>query len=159
MKCKKAQRMLNRYLDHILAPGEEVNLQEHIRICPQCRNRLREIEQLQELLGTETAYEPNPFLWTRVKAGLQEPNSVPGLFPLPVIIKAWVPLAILIILLAIFTLSRIPGVENQSLYHKPQSMETTIMQIPGTPENLERITINLLVYGNGMPGKTLDIFN
>ena len=158
MKCKKTQRMLNRYLDHVLAAGKETALQEHISKCPRCRNKLREMKQLKVLLGTETAYSPNPFLWTRIKAGLQEPNNIPGLFPLPAIIKAWVPLAILIILLAAFTLSRLPGVKNWYFYDKPQSIETVIMRIPGTPENLERISLNFLVYGSDINGKAQDLY-
>lgn len=132
MRCGKIQRLLNRYIDNELTE----DIQGHLAGCKGCTHRLNELTRIKELLGVTTAYQPNPFLLTRIASAIKE------ITPIPIgILRVWVPIATILILLAGFILYRLPEVE------KP--VRTTIFDIPTVPENMERITLNLLVYTNG----------
>lgn len=152
MKCRKAQRLLNIYIDNEL-PGQKMSaVNGHLAGCPQCAITLNKLTKLKELAGTTTPYTANPFLWTRIAEGIKEGIPIP-IGPLVLkFLRIWVSIASVLILVSGITLYRLP-VEKEVLYGETSSMEATIFEIPVTPENMEKITLNLLVYTNGLTGE------
>lgn len=136
MKCKKVQRLLNRYIDNELP----VDLHEHLEGCKECTYRLKELTRIKELIGAAAPYPTNPFLLTRIASAIE------GVMPFPIwILRVWVPIATAFIFITSIIIYRLPEIE------RPVPKETEIFNIPVTPENMERITLNLLVYTNGHP--------
>lgn len=131
MKCKNVQRLLSSYIDNELTG----DIQGHLSGCKECTHRLNELTRIKELVGTIPAYEVNPFLFTRISSAIKEE------IPIPIgLIKIWVPIAAMLILIAGIILYRLPEAE------KPVVFETPIR-----PENMERLTLNLLVYNGEVP--------
>lgn len=129
MNCRMVQRLLNRYIDNELP----VDLHEHLEGCKDCTHRLSELSRIKELVGSIPAYQPNPFLWTRIASAIEEK------LPIPIgIIRVWIPIATILIILT-----------GSILLILPKAKEPEIFTIPITQENMERITLNLLVYTNG----------
>jgi hypothetical protein len=70
MRCSKAEKNLSAYLDRELNPRAAGKLETHLSGCPRCREKLAELERVEAALGAIPGREPSPFLWTRVKAGI-----------------------------------------------------------------------------------------
>lgn len=69
-RCGWAQRNLSAYVDRELDPRAAGKLEAHLSGCPRCREKLAELERVEAVLGAIPGREPSPFLWTRVKAGI-----------------------------------------------------------------------------------------
>lgn len=134
MNCKMVQRLLNRYIDNELTE----DIQGHLSGCKDCTYRLSELSKIKELTGATPVYQTNPFLLTRITSAIRE------ITPFPIgILKVWVPIATLLIIISGIILYRLPEAE------RPVTKGSEIFNIPVIPENMERITLNLLVYTNG----------
>jgi anti-sigma factor RsiW len=96
MKCKKANKLLSDYLDHLLSPARWRRFEEHLKKCPACRSRLQAAEKLRGLLklkGTELPPESyRESFWPRLKErlGSSPASPAPG-FRFPVLPPFWKP--------------------------------------------------------------------
>lgn len=72
MKCRKASRRLNAYLDGELAPDEALAVQEHLRACERCVAELEGLKQLDEALDAEPAVAVPSGFARRVRAIAEE---------------------------------------------------------------------------------------
>jgi anti-sigma factor RsiW len=68
MKCKNAERLLSRYLDHELDQGRARQLEDHLAQCANCRQELADLASATDRLRALDAPGPSPFLATRVMA-------------------------------------------------------------------------------------------
>jgi len=75
MKCKKAERLMLKSLDHSLKPDENESLQEHLKQCSLCRQKQEEYKNILSLLGEQEFPEPKPYFWTRLKPKLKRDRS------------------------------------------------------------------------------------
>ncbi len=72
MRCSKAKKWINDYLDGILEKEKEINLKNHLNSCQDCRSFLGELEEiLQEARGLKVMH-PSPHLWSRIVSGVEE---------------------------------------------------------------------------------------
>lgn len=145
MNCSKIERLLNMYIDKELPADRATTLHEHLAGCQRCTQRLNELTQLKGLVQTIPKYTPNPFLWTRITTALSETPVVPIRVVASRVLRLWVPVACTLILMSSIILTRVSKLEV-SMYKEKPSMQKAILEIPATPENMERITLNLLVY-------------
>jgi anti-sigma factor RsiW len=77
MDCKKVERLLLRFLDDRLEPGEKRLLQAHLSACAACRAKDREYRRILDLVRPQTVPEPLPYFKERVMAKL-EAKAAPG---------------------------------------------------------------------------------
>mgnify|MGYP001187412247 CR=1 FL=1 len=75
MKCKKAERLMLKSLDHSLKPDENESLQEHLKQCSLCRQKQEEYKNILSLLEEQELPEPKPYFWTRLKPKLKRDRS------------------------------------------------------------------------------------
>jgi anti-sigma factor RsiW len=68
MKCKNAERLLSRYLDHELDQVRARQLEDHLARCAGCRQELADLAAATDRLRALDAPGPSPFLATRVMA-------------------------------------------------------------------------------------------
>lgn len=146
MKCKNTARLLNMYADNELPEQTRSVLQGHLAGCEKCTHKLNEIMKLKELIAAAAPYPVNPFLWTRIAEGIREEIPMPIGVLVPGILRVWIPIAAVLILLSGFILYKLPVPERT--VHK--GTLSTILDMPISPENMEKITLNLLVYSNGL---------
>lgn len=147
MKCKKIQHLINMYADNELPGQTRSVVQGHIAGCEKCAHTLNEITKLKEIIGAAVPYPVNPFLWTRIASGIREEMPIPTGVLIPKILRIWVPIASVLIILTGIFMHNLPE-QEKPVYDK--GTLTTIMDMPIIPENMEKITLNLLVYANGI---------
>ncbi|MFO7981688.1 MAG: zf-HC2 domain-containing protein [Candidatus Aminicenantes bacterium] len=75
MKCKKAERLILRSMDHSLNPDEKEDLLRHLKECPLCRKKQEEYKNILGILGEQEFPEPKPYFWTRLKPRLKRDRS------------------------------------------------------------------------------------
>lgn len=156
MKCKKCQNILNKYLDKEIPKEQIPALETHISSCSDCSQLSSELSSIKTLLHNTPTVEPNPFLWTRIRTALEETPPLPIYINAIKIFKIWVPVAFSLIIALSFVLRELMTVEaNFARYINQESptLERAIKAIPATPENLERIAINTIVYRENLNWK------
>lgn len=82
MSCEYYERLMNRLLDEGLSDGEEAELREHVRACPDCARLFAVFSQMTVVLREDTAEPPADFsrsVMARVAAG--EPEEMPAEAP------------------------------------------------------------------------------
>jgi hypothetical protein len=91
MECRQVEPLLALWVGNDLESGHDVALQQHLELCPQCRERSRQLvvaeTALQEARLSPVAGES---LWPRVRAKLREWERRPQFAKFNV----WVPTAI-----------------------------------------------------------------
>jgi len=133
MACRKFRRDLARYRE--LTPAERQALDEHLRVCPRCRNALAAYARQDAFLGTLGAIQPSPGWARRVQERLQTAKKSPSISR-PVWAKAWALAFLAILLLASSTLvvsaHALPG---QPLYVLKRGQEELRLRLlpEGTP--------------------------
>jgi predicted anti-sigma-YlaC factor YlaD len=102
MKCKKAERLILRSMDHSLNPDEKENLLRHLKECRLCRKKQEEYKNILGILGEQEFPEPKPYFWTRLKPKLKRDQSYESWMAW----KKWglraVPVSLLILILFAF---------------------------------------------------------
>lgn len=155
MKCSIIQRLLNRYIDNEL-PGKDIfDIKEHLAGCAQCTHKLNELTTLKGFIGGITPYTANPYLWTRIAESIHRGVPIPISILTTKIFKIWIPVATAFIVLSTIALFYVPE-PQRPLRENIVSLENALLNMPRTPDNLENITINVLVYTNGTHTSTLD---
>ncbi|MCX5867310.1 MAG: zf-HC2 domain-containing protein [Proteobacteria bacterium] len=71
MNCRQAEKNLSAYLDRELELKDAKALEAHLSDCPRCREKLAELEKIEKAISAFPERDPSPFLWTRVKAGVE----------------------------------------------------------------------------------------
>lgn len=71
MKCRRVEKDLSAYLDGRLSDEAKRRVEGHLKTCPRCGERFEELSRIQSALSEFPRRDPSPFLWTRVKAGIE----------------------------------------------------------------------------------------
>ena len=67
MKCSKAQRFINDYIDGLLKNKEVKLLEHHIKTCPDCRELLIDIKSIVDNAEVLDSMEPSGELWPVIR--------------------------------------------------------------------------------------------
>jgi len=148
MKCAKTETLISKLIDHELPQNEAAVVQSHIDSCPNCRLFLSELTALKGLSKTAADYKANPCLWTRIAQGIASITPVSILAGASKLVKIWVAMASVLVTTTGAILYEMHDTEREQPT-SAESIESEIFNIPPTPENLEKITLNMLVYTNG----------
>ncbi len=89
MKCSDREKRLSDYLDGALGQSERIKLEEHLEICPHCRDILKGMKQTDHLaretmldddLSPESWAERWPEMRTKILAECEKSSHSPSLF-------------------------------------------------------------------------------
>lgn len=149
MRCKKVFNLLNMYADREISQDMHSHIEKHLAGCKKCTGTLNEILRLKNIIGTVPQYTANPFLWTRIAEGIKQLVPAPVSLPVLNFLRVWVSAAGILIVLSGFVLFNLPEIERPRNDTDRQSITRQMLEVPITPENMEKITLNLLVYTNG----------
>jgi hypothetical protein len=72
MICREIEDQLPLYLEDLLAPKEKGLLEEHLSVCPFCRQRLADSKKTEEILKDLEEVEAPPFFEERIMARVRE---------------------------------------------------------------------------------------
>ena len=75
MKCKHAQENFLLLLDSELNKKKQSMIQKHLADCSSCRKQFVLTQELYLDMAREDTPKPNPFLWTRLSAAIDEFES------------------------------------------------------------------------------------
>jgi anti-sigma factor RsiW len=143
--CAATSELLEKYFDHEVSDEERSGIETHIEDCPACRDRLKTMEGLRNLLKApvDEVDQKEDFsrVWLRIERGIQQEEtpawgeSIRRWIDLPSILRkrVWVPAAAVIV--AIF-LALAPSVFKRS----PSSSDTSVV------EYVESQNYNVMVY-------------
>ncbi|MBN2245112.1 MAG: zf-HC2 domain-containing protein [Candidatus Aminicenantes bacterium] len=71
MRCRKAERLIQKSFDGLLKPAEQKELDSHLLNCPACRKMLSEYSYIFGALREEPQAESKPFFWERLQPHLK----------------------------------------------------------------------------------------
>ena len=148
MRCKKAERWINRWVDDRLDPAATAALEKHLAACSSCRRTAREVRNLVALLRQDKDVEPAPGFLARLQPRLREERA---LVPL-LVWERWslraVPIFLAIVLVfvglvafgpsenatltqseALLLENRIPLTETQRIFDAAKSEDRNMMLI------------------------------
>lgn len=151
MRCKVVKRLLNGLMDNELVGEIQDTVKGHLEGCKECSHRLKELTKLKEMVRTSTPYTANPFLWTRIANSIKEEMPVPIGILIPRILRLWIPIASVLTIVCGLALFNLIKTEEPA----DRGALSTILDMPITPENMEKITLNLIVYTNGITQKEM----
>jgi anti-sigma factor RsiW len=119
MNCKFCKQKLVEYIEGKLPVDVKVQIEQHLLDCNECAEELKIISIAEKTIDNEKAIESNPFLITRVMAGIEEielrkieKQSVPAFQ------KVLQPILITVSLAAALFIGIIAG----NLYHTKQTV-------------------------------------
>ena len=72
MNCKNVKKNLVSFLENELLEEQRVEMEKHLKICPDCSHLLEEFSQLWGALERREKIQPSPYFWTRVKQRIVE---------------------------------------------------------------------------------------
>lgn len=75
MKCSKAHKLISPYIDGELPESDIKTLEDHIKVCLNCRAELEEGKQLHDLFSQTDMYKAPYGFHTRVMANLGSGNT------------------------------------------------------------------------------------
>ncbi|MCK4385851.1 MAG: zf-HC2 domain-containing protein [candidate division Zixibacteria bacterium] len=67
MNCKNIKKNLVLFLENELTEEQRVEIENHLKICPDCSRLLEEFSQLWGDLERPEKIQPSPYFWTRLK--------------------------------------------------------------------------------------------
>jgi hypothetical protein len=77
MKCAKAKKLINEYIDGDLATAKASSLEEHLDACPDCQELLKDFQQIKQKANGLLKAEPSGQTWFRIQARLKEKTKAP----------------------------------------------------------------------------------
>jgi len=157
MKCSKAVNLLNMYIDKELPARKAAMIERHLAVCKTCRNTLRELAGVKNLIQSAPEYIANSSLWTHIAGRLAKYPIPPIWLIFAKILKIWIPVSCGLIIISSFILGQTIKAES-SMYKKPLSIQKEILEIPDTPQNMEKIGLNMLIYDNIKMGGNYALF-
>ena len=72
MNCKNVKKNLVLFLENELPEERRVEMQNHLKTCPDCSRLLEEFSQLWGTLEHRERIQPSPYFWTRLKQRIVE---------------------------------------------------------------------------------------
>lgn len=100
MNCKTVHNKLIFFLEKELPVSEMEQVQKHISACPGCSLFFEDMKKTLSILDEEKSPEVNPFFYTRVKAKLENMETVQeSIVSRPVLTRVLQPVVFSIILL------------------------------------------------------------
>lgn len=72
MKCKKARKLINDYIDNKLELKQKVILEQHLKGCSECKNLLMDFKKIVNGAKNLKILSPSPHLWSKIQAELKE---------------------------------------------------------------------------------------
>ena len=66
MSCREQKEQMSLYLDGLLTPAQTRRLEEHVALCPNCRNKLTLFQEIPTALRTDRMLAPRPEFTTTV---------------------------------------------------------------------------------------------
>jgi predicted anti-sigma-YlaC factor YlaD len=72
MNCKNVKKNLVSFLENELVEEKRVELENHLKICPDCSSLLEEFSPLWGTLKHRERIQPPPYFWTRLRQRIIE---------------------------------------------------------------------------------------
>jgi len=76
MNFKHPEEDLSSYVSGELSEAERNQIEEHLRSCAECAEKVAEIRHLNEVLSEADVLEPSPYFTKRVLAGVDEEKKI-----------------------------------------------------------------------------------
>lgn len=97
MKCTKAHKFISPYIDGELPEEDMKTLEEHIKVCPNCRAEFEEGKELHKLFAQTEEFKAPYGFHTRVMANITsgKTRGIPGI---PVFIRLAETVAIIVVI-------------------------------------------------------------
>jgi predicted anti-sigma-YlaC factor YlaD len=67
MDCENIKKSLMPFLENELPEERRVEMENHLKICPECSRLLEEFSQLWQTMAHPEKIQPSPYFWTRLK--------------------------------------------------------------------------------------------
>jgi hypothetical protein len=135
MNCKSTEKKLIFFIENALPPEDAVLVATHLEHCPDCRAKLEFLKEILSQANMEKTVEVNPFLFTRIKARLEQTEKhEPGRILKPLAIAAALVMGVFFgILLGQLTMTpKATNSEQEVAYlfqdHQMESMESLLME-------------------------------
>jgi hypothetical protein len=77
MKCTKARKYINDYIDGDLDAGRVSSLEKHLDACPDCRKLLEDFQKIKQRAKNLTKADPSGQLWFRIESRLKTKSQYP----------------------------------------------------------------------------------
>jgi len=166
MSCRKIRSLLVDYNENSLTPEERKLVEDHLRVCVRCREELKEIQALFEVLEREKPEKVEENYWTNfvpeIRRRIESPapprligNLLPQLAPL-------MGFAVAILVIGIFLFSKdystsVPTYEQTQTYslYEIENPVDQLADILSLAEDTEGIK-DLITLGNGEDFKALN---
>jgi len=72
MNCKNVEKNLLPFMENELPEERRMEMETHLKTCPDCSHLLEEFSQLWEALEYREKIQPSPYFWTRLKQRIVE---------------------------------------------------------------------------------------
>lgn len=142
--CSSVSELLERYFDKEVTEKESLLVKNHLQDCPACRNALRSMEELRNLIKVPveeaTRVEEFPWVWQKIERELSLPQkrfswweSVRAwLDPSPLLKKrVWIPavatVVVLLFITAQFIFRKTPSYPDVSVVEYVESQTDNVM--------------------------------
>lgn len=76
MDCKKLEKHFIFYLEHSLDKAVTQQISDHLQHCAHCQEQLKTVQQALEMIPSIKQNNPNPYLFERIEAKLQNAPNV-----------------------------------------------------------------------------------
>lgn len=77
MKCSKAKKFINEYIDGDLDKEKAASLEKHLDDCPDCQQVLKDFQQIKQKAKGLAKMAPSGQTWFRIQARIREKTQVP----------------------------------------------------------------------------------
>jgi hypothetical protein len=77
MKCSKAQKYINEYIDSDLDKSKTSALEEHLDGCQDCQEVLKDFQKIKQKARGLAKVEPSAQTWFRIQSRIREKTQVP----------------------------------------------------------------------------------
>jgi anti-sigma factor RsiW len=71
MRCPKAHKLIEEYLDKTLRPKDQARLQGHLDSCPDCRSLLKDFQEIAEQAQALDTLSPSDDNWPKILSKVQ----------------------------------------------------------------------------------------
>ncbi len=123
MNCKEVKNNLIFYHYGELDKEQAQAIREHLAVCKTCARDYAKLSTVLNYAQAEAQTEPNPFIWTRIKAKLDKSAEYQ---PVPGWAKALQP----VLLVALVVVGLFLGIQLGKMYTQPASYKTVAYELP-----------------------------
>jgi len=156
--CGRIQEKLTAYADGQLNPKERETVEEHLRVCPACRESALQAQRLSNLLVSVPALPVPTDLTAQIQAAVRNRSARSKIHRMPAIMVWWreasVPLraAASFILVVTFALGTLMSLKITQATSRPLEpvVDYGLNSFAGAPDgSLEQAYLDLLTTSNG----------